>query len=82
MLCMHGCVAPEQCVLSDNEVITWFIYGLHLDHLQMPLDLAAALSTELSLHIPRMVCVWIFCAVHFHWILVSLNNVFGCNLSF
>lgn len=32
---------PEQCVLSDNEMITWFIYGLYLGHLQMPLDLAA-----------------------------------------
>lgn len=55
MLCMYGCVAPEQCVLSDNEVITWFIYGFYLDHLQIPLDLAAALSTELPLHILKMV---------------------------
>lgn len=49
ILTMHGCVAPKQCVLSDNEMITWFIYVFYLDHLQMPLDLAAALSMELSL---------------------------------
>lgn len=46
---MHACVAPEECVLSDNEVITWLIYGIYLDHLQMPLDWAAALSMELLL---------------------------------
>lgn len=48
LICMHGCVAPEQCVLSDSEVITWFICGLFLAHHRTPLDLSVALCTELS----------------------------------
>lgn len=25
---LYMCEAPDKCVTSDNELITWFIYGL------------------------------------------------------
>lgn len=47
----------------------------------MLLDLTAAQSTGLSLHISTLVCVWISILLRFHRILMGVSYVFDRNLS-
>lgn len=57
---LYVCAAAEECVASDNELITWFIYGLLLGSPPNTILFSCSIEHGVPLHSPRQGGVCIF----------------------